>query len=147
MDRDDSIYEHQLSTDSASLCDFIISNLSTQIHSQNNSILTMYPQAITNIILLLSSFALAAWDGIDGKAARTKCISDREAALLVSNFESLFVSVDPVVAKGILAADFREYSDSLNWLLPPAQANYRVRSPEFLPPGLESLQGITLRCQ
>jgi len=86
----------------------------------------MRVKAVIAMYLGLGNLVFADWDGRDGHLNRKACISDKEAALLVSNFESLFVNIKPDLATRILADDFAEYSDSLNWISPPGTGNYTV---------------------
>jgi hypothetical protein len=46
------------------------------------------------------------------------CLTDSAAASLVEKYVSLFVEIDESLARAILAPDFTEISDSLNFIDP-----------------------------
>ena len=79
---------------------------------------------IFNIILCLcvavASFVHSNPIPGDGSGPNHWCISDADAATLVTQFESLFSQIDVGLADKILAPDFHQYSFSMNRPAPGA---------------------------
>lgn len=115
------------------------SNLNTQVLLNPLRSTLRLPIFLFSALLALSPFVAAKpvpdddnWNGHDGHEDRHGCLSDRAAALIVSKFESLFVLLDPAVAKKILADDFQEISDSINFITPHGPRTVRNPSIFFL---------------
>jgi hypothetical protein len=66
---------------------------------------------------LLAASAVAATLA-PGHHPHKGCLTDSAAASLVEKYVSLFVEIDEGLARAILAPDFTEISDSLNFIDP-----------------------------